>query len=271
MGDGDRRVRRPQPPLRRPRLPRRLPAAVDPGLGHARADHGPGLRHAQVRLRGPGDRAPLRGPGRAGPEGPALAPSPIATASAPARRPPSTSSTAPDARWARSASSPPAWPSRGCGGGDDERARAAPPRPGPAASRPSRRRRSRPRRPRSRSPTARARRPSWPRARSASSTSPTAPRSRRRQLAVNSEQTLDGLRWSGWGNPSTTGRGQVETLICDPTCAQGRLEASTAVIVLSKPRRCGGSRFYTRSTLTYKEPKTGRTRAPDTYLRTPPC
>jgi len=91
------------------------------------------------------------------------------------------------------------------------------------------------------------------------------------KLTVNGEQTLDGVQWSGWGNPSTTGRGQVETLICDPTCAQGRLEASTAVIVLSKPRRCGGSRFYTRSTLTYKEPKTGRTRAPDTYLRTPPC
>jgi len=92
-----------------------------------------------------------------------------------------------------------------------------------------------------------------------------------RTMSVNSEQTLDGLRWSGWGNPSTTGHGQVETLICDPNCATGRLEPSTAVIVLSKPRRCDGRRFYTRSTMTYKEPKTGRTRAPDTYLRTPPC
>jgi hypothetical protein len=90
-------------------------------------------------------------------------------------------------------------------------------------------------------------------------------------MAVNREQTLQRLRWSGWGNPSTSGRGRVETLICDPTCATGRLERSTAVIVLSTPRRCGGGRFYTRSTMTYKEPKTGRTRAPDTYLRTPPC
>jgi hypothetical protein len=92
-----------------------------------------------------------------------------------------------------------------------------------------------------------------------------------RRMDVNSEQKLDRLRWSGWGNPSATGRGAVDTLVCDPTCATGRLEQSTAVIVLSKPRRCGGARFYTRSTLTYKEPKTGRTRAPDTYLRTPPC
>lgn len=91
------------------------------------------------------------------------------------------------------------------------------------------------------------------------------------KMDVNSEQTLDGLRWSGWGNPSATGRGDLDTLICDPTCASGTLERSTAVIVLSKPRRCGRERFYTRSTMSYKEPKTGRTRAPDTYLRTPPC
>jgi hypothetical protein len=92
-----------------------------------------------------------------------------------------------------------------------------------------------------------------------------------RNMQVNNEQALDGLRWSGWGNPSATGRGGVDTLICDPTCATGRLERSTAMIVLSKPQSCEGRRFYTRSTMTYKEPKTGRTRAPDTYLRTPPC
>ena len=90
-------------------------------------------------------------------------------------------------------------------------------------------------------------------------------------MQVNSEQALDGLRWSGWGNPIATAHGGLDTLICDPTCATGRLEHSSAVIVLSKPRRCGGRRFYTRSTMTYKEPETGRTRAPDTYLRTPPC
>jgi hypothetical protein len=90
-------------------------------------------------------------------------------------------------------------------------------------------------------------------------------------MDVNREQTLDGLRWSGWGNPSATGRGKVDTLICDPTCATGRRERSTAVIVLSKPRRCGGRQFYARSTMTYDEPGTDRTRAPDTYLRTPPC
>ena len=89
-------------------------------------------------------------------------------------------------------------------------------------------------------------------------------------MDVNREQRLEGLRWSGWGNARTTGRGDVDTLICDPNCATGRHEHSTAVIVLSEPQRCGKRRFYTRSTMTYEEPKTGRTRAPDTYLR-PPC
>ena len=89
-------------------------------------------------------------------------------------------------------------------------------------------------------------------------------------MEVNREQALEKLRWSGWGSPRTTGRGAVDTLICDPTCATGRRERSTAVVVLSRPRRCGARRFYTRSTMTYEEPETGRTRAPDTYLR-PPC
>jgi hypothetical protein len=90
-------------------------------------------------------------------------------------------------------------------------------------------------------------------------------------MDVNREQRLEAVRWSGWGNPSATGRGRVDTLICDPTCATGRRERSSAVIVLSRPRRCGGRRFYTRSSMTYEEPGTHRTRAPDTYLRTPPC
>jgi hypothetical protein len=90
-------------------------------------------------------------------------------------------------------------------------------------------------------------------------------------MDVNREQTLASLRWSGWDTPSATGRGEVDTLVCEPTCATGRRERSRATIVLSAPRRCDGRRFYTRSSMTYEERGTGRTRAPDTYLRTPPC
>ena len=46
--DRDRRVRRPQPQLRRSRLDRRLPAAAIAGLGHRLLDHGPRRRGGRV-------------------------------------------------------------------------------------------------------------------------------------------------------------------------------------------------------------------------------
>jgi hypothetical protein len=91
------------------------------------------------------------------------------------------------------------------------------------------------------------------------------------KLDVNREQEVTGLRWTGWGTARTIGRGDVRTLICDPSCARGTIERSRGVIVLSAPKRCGGRRFYTRATMTYEAQETGKTRAPATYLRTPPC
>jgi hypothetical protein len=88
-------------------------------------------------------------------------------------------------------------------------------------------------------------------------------------MDVNREQRLDGVRWTGWGSERATGRGDVRTLVCEPNCAGGRIEHSRSVIVLSAPQRCDGGRFYTRSSMTYEQQ--GRTRAPATYLRTPPC
>jgi hypothetical protein len=92
-----------------------------------------------------------------------------------------------------------------------------------------------------------------------------------RTLEVNREQVLSNLRWQGWGTPRTIARGEVSTLICEPDCATGTRESSRATIVLSAPRKCQGGRFYTRSSMTYVERETGKTRAPATYLRTPPC
>jgi hypothetical protein len=90
-------------------------------------------------------------------------------------------------------------------------------------------------------------------------------------MDVNAEQELTRLKWLGWGNERATARGSVRTLICDPTCMNGRLGYSRGEVVLSAPRRCGGRRFYTRASMTYDDPDTGKTRAPAIYLRTPPC
>jgi hypothetical protein len=91
------------------------------------------------------------------------------------------------------------------------------------------------------------------------------------RMDVNKEQQLSQLRWTGWGSARTSGRGDLRTLICEPTCAQGMFEDSHGVLVLSAPKRCGDRKFYTRSSMTYDDPDTGKTRAPATYLRTPPC
>ena len=89
------------------------------------------------------------------------------------------------------------------------------------------------------------------------------------RMTINAEQELSALRWNGWGSSRAQASGRVRTLVCDPSCAQGKTEDSTAVLVLSAPRRCDGKRFYAEASMTYREPSTGRTRAPATYLRTP--
>ena len=90
-----------------------------------------------------------------------------------------------------------------------------------------------------------------------------------KRMAVNAEQELSVLRWSGWGSAQARARGRVRTLVCEPSCALGRVENSSAVLVLMAPKRCDGERFYAEASMTYREPGTGRTRAPATYLRTP--
>jgi hypothetical protein len=91
------------------------------------------------------------------------------------------------------------------------------------------------------------------------------------RMDVNAEQRLTQVRWTGWGNDRATGRADLRTLICEPNCAQGLYQDARAEIVLSAPKTCGGMRFYTRSSMTYDDPDTHKTRAPSTYLRTPPC
>lgn len=88
-------------------------------------------------------------------------------------------------------------------------------------------------------------------------------------MSINREQTLSGLRWRGWGSSTATGAGEVDTLVCEPSCALGKLEHSRATLALSAPRRCEGRRYYTKASMTYEEEGSGRTRAPAGYLRTP--
>ena len=88
-------------------------------------------------------------------------------------------------------------------------------------------------------------------------------------LAVNQEQTLEDVRWTGWGSPRATGRARVRSLECDPDCARGRIVVLDGTVALSDVRLCGSRRFYARAELETTDRKTGTRSRPATYLRTP--
>jgi hypothetical protein len=83
------------------------------------------------------------------------------------------------------------------------------------------------------------------------------------RLWLNREMQVMRLQWSGWGSPQATGRGRVRTLVCNPNCAQGRLEFAAGTVTLSDIRLCGSRRFYSTAKL-----ETGG-KTPATYLETP--
>ncbi|HEX8102777.1 MAG TPA: hypothetical protein VF533_09205 [Solirubrobacteraceae bacterium] len=86
-----------------------------------------------------------------------------------------------------------------------------------------------------------------------------------RTLRANKEQVLSGVVWEGWGGPRATGRGSVRTLVCDPSCAQGRVERAAGELTLSGPRVCGDARYYSAGRLVYGEDR----QAASVFLLTP--
>jgi hypothetical protein len=88
-------------------------------------------------------------------------------------------------------------------------------------------------------------------------------------LQLNREQQALELEWSGWGTPHATARGKVRTLICDPTCAQGRLAQAPGTVELSGIRVCGSRRYYASAKLRSSDPEVSIVKNPATFLRTP--
>jgi hypothetical protein len=88
-------------------------------------------------------------------------------------------------------------------------------------------------------------------------------------LQLNREQEALELEWTGWGTPHATARGKVRTLICDPTCAQGRLAQGPGTVALSDIRVCGSRRYYASAELRSPDPEVSIVKDPATFLRTP--
>jgi hypothetical protein len=88
-------------------------------------------------------------------------------------------------------------------------------------------------------------------------------------LQLNREQEALELEWTGWGTPHAMARGKVRTLICDPTCAQGRLAQAPGTVELSDIRVCGERRYYASAKLATSDPEVSIVKNPATFLRTP--
>jgi hypothetical protein len=86
------------------------------------------------------------------------------------------------------------------------------------------------------------------------------------ELHVNREQTFSGLRWEGWGSPGARARGRVTTLVCDPSCAGGKIERTSGTVVLGQIVSCRGRRFYSRARLVVRS---DAAQQPDAFLSAP--
>lgn len=83
-------------------------------------------------------------------------------------------------------------------------------------------------------------------------------------LETASDQRLQGIRWSRWGEDGAEGRGQLRALTCRPTCATGGFKTIAARITLHGVKVCSGRRYFERAEL---HPSSGP--QPANYLRAP--
>jgi hypothetical protein len=91
---------------------------------------------------------------------------------------------------------------------------------------------------------------------------------RPRELEIAKDATLEDLRWRGWGEAQAEASGSVRALICEPTCANGRIRHWPTRVVLSGLITCGDGRFYGTAEVTYR-PKPGASKPLAAYIGAP--
>ena len=260
---GDRRVRRPQPALRRPRLDRALPAARL--VGQLRPAHGSLLGLAPVPGQGDpaepavDDGGPAR-PGRAGlglPRALRPAPGPGALADLDLLL---------EVR--RAALILAVLALAGCGASEAPERAAAPALPegdfGP--EQPGSGERARPVAPPRKAPAAAVA------GELAAGTVGVvgvegAVGVRPRTLEVAADATIEDVRWERWDASGAEGAGTLSVRDCDPTCASGDRDESPATVRLSAPRPCGRSTYFDRARVELDGARAGGD--PISYVRAP--
>ncbi len=70
---------------------------------------------------------------------------------------------------------------------------------------------------------------------------------------ADGNEYLAKISWTHWTTKSATGRGILNINDCTPDCASGHFHAYKAVVVLTRVLASGGTRYYTRYSLTWHE------------------
>lgn len=88
-------------------------------------------------------------------------------------------------------------------------------------------------------------------------------------LEAASDATLEGVRWSSWGERAAEGAGELRRLDCQPTCAGGGDDRVPATIKLSGVTTCDGRRYFESGEVLVDPRDTPSGEQPATYVRAP--
>jgi hypothetical protein len=90
-------------------------------------------------------------------------------------------------------------------------------------------------------------------------------------LETASDLTLEGVRWSHWGDDGASGSGRLRMVTCQPTCASSGVKEVVARVTLSGVKRCAGRSFFERGEVLIdpKDTPAGSGDQPATYVRAP--
>ena len=88
-------------------------------------------------------------------------------------------------------------------------------------------------------------------------------------LETASDATLEGVRWSSWGEGGAEGSGELLLLDCQPTCAGGGTNRVPATVKLSGVKTCDGRRYFASGEVLLDPKATPSGQQPASYLRAP--
>ena len=88
-------------------------------------------------------------------------------------------------------------------------------------------------------------------------------------LETASDATLEGVRWSSWGEGGAEGTGELVVLDCQPTCAGGGTDRVPATVRLSAVATCEGRRYFASGEVVLDPKDTPSGEQPASYLRAP--